>query len=73
MASVIEKMGSTIYVEDLLKEGKINPLTIYLLNEENLCETFHCLPKDLEDMDPFTMDVLVAILRGKNTGRQSIK
>ena len=71
VASIIEKMESTIFVENLIKNREINPLTIYLLNKENLCETFHWTPKDLSEMDPFTVDAFVAILKGKHKGREA--
>ena len=71
VAAVIEKMESADLIKDLIKSGEINPLTIYLLNKENLCETFHWTPKDLSEMDPFTIDAFVAILKGKHKGREA--
>lgn len=64
-------MESTLFIEDMIKKREINPLAIYLLNKENLCETFHWTPKDLSEIDPFTIDAFVAILKGKHRGREA--
>ncbi len=73
VAALVEKTGSIKILESFFKEGNINPLTLQMLNEENLCETFGWTPKDLEEQDTFVIDAFTAILRGKNKGRESKK
>lgn len=73
VAALIEKTGSTKILESFFKSGDISPLTLQMLNEENLCETFGWTPKDLEEQDTFVIDAFTAILKGKNMGKESKK
>lgn len=54
----------------MVKKKLISPLSVYLLNEENLCETFGWTPDQLDNTDPFIIDAFVAILNGKKQGKQ---
>ncbi len=57
-------------INQILKDAKIEPRILRLINEEAMCETFHKLPSEIREMDLHDYRVLCAILQGKQEGQK---
>jgi len=57
-------------VQNLVKKGEVNPLTIELINMERMCENYGWTPRDIEEMDVFYLDAFLAALAGRTDGEE---
>ena len=60
-------------VENLLKEGKISPLTIEYISEVNICETFGWTLDYVRNLDVNDLGMISAVLSGRNKGMKDLK
>jgi hypothetical protein len=51
-----------------LENLDVEPEIIFLLNLEQMCETFSCLPKDILAEDTYYLNAFQAIIRGRQKG-----
>lgn len=49
----------------------MEPEIIYLINLEQMCETFSKLPKDILEEDAYFINAFQAIIRGRQKGVES--
>ena len=64
----MEKTKEPGIVDNLVKEGKIHPLTVELINLEKMCRIYGWTPDQVDDMDPFILEAFENILIGQAEG-----
>jgi len=52
-------------VDNLVKEGKVHPLTVDLINLERICSNYGWTPEEADSIDPFIMEAFMHILNGR--------
>lgn len=71
VSALAEKIDNPVALSNALKELKVEPEIIYLINMEQFCAHYHCLPKDLLEEDAYFLRAFAAIIKGKSEGMQA--
>lgn len=58
-------------VNNLLKEGKIDPFTLSVISKANMCETFGWTIKEYDETDLLWLDLFSSVLKGRFKGFKS--
>lgn len=73
VSALAEKLDNPEALANSLKDLKVEPEIIYLINLEQMCAHYHCLPKDLLEEDAYYLRAFTAILKGRSEGLQARK
>ena len=64
----MEKTKEPGIVDNLVKEGKIHPLTVELINLEKMCRIYGWTPDQVDDISSWVLEAFENIIIGQAEG-----